>query len=82
MAEASISIPHLPTIGDLAVVTIARQVSRDRVRDQIRRRGDKVSEYGAKDISDLADRYLRDNREAVMRDVVAKLWPRPKVDVD
>jgi hypothetical protein len=41
-----------------ALVSLARYYARDAVRDQIRARGHKLSQYAAKDITALADQLL------------------------
>ena len=70
MAEATTSIPHIPMIGDRAIIAFALHVSGQRVKEAIPRRGDKVSECGFRDICELAEEYLRSYRDAVMRDVL------------
>ena len=70
MAEATTSIPHIPMIGDRAIIARALHVARQRVKEAIRRRGGKVSECGFRDICELAEEYLRSHRDAVMRDVL------------
>jgi hypothetical protein len=79
LRTAKITIPDRTT---LAVVTYSRIASRNKVRELIRRRGDKVGEYSHREIIELGDRYLRQNREAILAEVLTRLWPKPSVDVD
>jgi hypothetical protein len=66
-------------------------VARRHVEEEIRRRGEKVSHYSAKQIYELAEEYLRDHKLSVMSEVVELEWyltfrefmkKRGRVDVD
>ena len=69
------------------VVTLAKLAARNKVKEQIRARGEKVSHYCAREISIMADDYLNDpaHREALIENarvlatqILAKSRRRPR----
>ena len=66
-----------------ATATMARAKAKDKIKQQIRARGGKVSNYSFKELSQLADEYLSAHREELMpqaaamaEQIVRKLWPK------
>lgn len=61
-----------------AVMTRALQMAKNAVRDQIRARGERIANYAAKDITILAEAYLRQNAEQLVTKAaqdVMTFWP-------
>jgi len=87
MAEARPILPlrtakiTLPDKTTLAVATYSRVASRNKVRELIRRRGDKVSEYSHQEIIEMGDRYLREHHQAILAEVMWRMWPNPNTKV-
>jgi hypothetical protein len=60
-------------------IVMARYISRMAVKDEISRKGLKLREYSAKQITELGDEYLRDHRDVVMKQALAWTWEREVV---
>ena len=59
---------------DRATITMARFLARNEVKAALRRKGHKLQHYSAKQITELGDEYLREHREAVMKEVLLRKW--------
>ena len=60
----------------LVDATLARWIAKQQVITEIKRRGEKVREYSAKDLIEAADEYVRTHRAEIMREVVMRRWER------
>jgi len=67
MAEATPSIQQSPTIRITTAAHMLAQIqSRKVVKEQLRREGQKVTHYCARDISIMANEYLAEHREELI----------------
>ena len=68
MAEA------LKHYHDRETMAMARYISRMAVKDEINRKGLKLREFSAKQITELGDEYLHDHRDVVMKQALTRTW--------
>ena len=73
MAEA------LKHCHDRETMAMARYISRMAVKDEINRKGLKLREFSAKQITELGDEYLHDHRDVVMKQALAWTWEKEVV---
>jgi hypothetical protein len=73
MAEA------LKHYHDRETMAMARYISRMAVKDEINRKGLKLREFSAKQITELGDEYLHDHRDVVMKQALAWTWEKEVV---
>ena len=59
---------------DREIVTMARWIAKQKVIEAIRERGSKVSHYSFKELIELADAWIVENRAEVMREVFMRKW--------
>ena len=59
---------------DRETMAMARFISRRAVKDEINRKGLKLREFSAKQITELGDEYLHDHRDVVMKQALAWTW--------
>src|SRR6516225_3039559 len=57
-------------------MAMARYISRMAVKDEISRKGLKLREFSAKQITELGDEYLHDHRDVVMKQALAWRWEK------
>jgi hypothetical protein len=71
MAEATASIQQSTTIRITTAAHVLAQLrARQAVKDQLRKRGEKVAHYSARDISVMARDYLLAHRSELMPDAI------------
>jgi hypothetical protein len=66
---------------DRETMAMARYISRSAVKDEIMRKGLKLREFSAKQITELGDEYLRSHAEKVMQEVRTWQFEREVVQI-
>ena len=76
MAEANHRLPQFTVIAQARITTVAHVLAQIRARQavkaELRRRGEKVSRYAAKEISRMAHSYLVLHQAELMPDCIAQ----------